>query len=102
MRHSKTNKSDFEEFVSDPKRKKLFDQKYQELCLSEVVLSLMEQKTISVRALAKKMNVSPTVVQNIRSGKRTNITLDTLLGLTGALGAKLKLEIGNKVVTLKA
>jgi len=101
MKTSKKFKSDYDEFVSKPKRKKLLDKKYQELCLSEVVLSLMEQEAISIRALAEEIGVSPTVIQDIRSNKRSNITLSTLFGLTSALGAKIKLEIGDKVITLR-
>jgi len=101
MKASKKFKSDYEEFISNPKRKKLLDKKYQELCLTEVVLSLMEQEAISVRALAKEIGVSPTVIQNLRSNKHSNITMSTLFGLTSALGAKIKLEIGDKIITLR-
>jgi DNA-binding Xre family transcriptional regulator len=100
MKTSKKFKSDFEEFVSSPKRKKLLDKKYQELCLTEFVLSLMEEEAISVRALAKEIGVSPTVIQDIRSNKHSNITLSTFFGLTSALGATIKLEIGDKIITL--
>ena len=101
MKDSKKYKSDYQEFVSTPKRKKLVDKKYQELCLSEVVLALMESEAISIRALAKEIGVSPTLIQNIRSQKHSNITLQTLFGLTSALGAKIKLEIGDKIITLR-
>jgi len=101
MKDSKKYKSDYEEFVSNPKRKKLVDKKYQELCLSEVILALMEKEAVSVRALAKEIGVSPTVIQDIRSKKHSNITLSTLFGLTSALGAKIKLEIGDKTITLR-
>jgi DNA-binding Xre family transcriptional regulator len=101
MKVSKKYKSDYEEFVSTPKRKKLVDKKYQELCLSEVVLALMESEAISIRALAKEIGVSPTLIQDIRTQKHSNITLHTLFGLTSALGAKIKLEIGDKIITLR-
>lgn len=80
MRTSKKFRSDYGEFVSTPKRKKLLDKKYQELCLAEVVISLMEQEAVSVRALAKEVGVSPTLIQYIRSNKHSNITLSTLYG----------------------
>ena len=100
MKHARKAKSDYEEFVADPKRKKLFDKEYKALCLSEVVLALMEKEATSVRALAKEIGVSPTVIQGIRSGKRSNITLKTLLDLTSALGGKVQLDIGGKIITL--
>jgi DNA-binding Xre family transcriptional regulator len=69
--------------------------------LSEVVLALMEQSAISVRELAREVGVSPTVIQGIRSGKKANIRLSTLFELTAALGAKVRLEIDGKVITLR-
>lgn len=100
MKTSKKFKSDYDEFISSPKRKKLLDTKYQELCLTEFVLAMMEEEALSVRELAKEVGVSPTVIQDIRSSKHANITLSTFFGLTSALGAKIKLEIGDKIITL--
>ena len=101
MRNSRKFKSDYHQFISDPKRKKLFDKAYKELCLSEIVLALMEREATSVRALAREIGVSPTVIQGIRSGKRSNITLRTLLDLTSALGGKVQLSIGGRTITLR-
>lgn len=101
MKRLRKFKSDYDEFVSEPKRSKLVEKEYKELCLSEIVLGLMEQSAISVRELAKEVGVSPTVIQGIRSGKHANITLSTLFELTSALGAKIKLEIGDKTITLR-
>jgi DNA-binding Xre family transcriptional regulator len=101
MKRSPKYKSDYDEFVSVPKRRKLVEKEYKELCLSEVVLALMEQSAISVRELAKEVGVSPTVIQGIRSGKKANITLSTLFELTAALGAKVRLEIDGKMITLR-
>lgn len=44
--------SSFEEFVSSPQRRKIFDKTYKELVLSELISSLMEEDYISVRKLA--------------------------------------------------
>jgi DNA-binding Xre family transcriptional regulator len=101
MKTSAKFKSDYEEFISDPKRKELFDQKYKELSLSEAVLTLMQREAVSVRALAKQIGVSPTIIQGIRSGKQVNITLRTLLSLTSALGGKLQLDIAGRVIKLR-
>ncbi|MCC6220848.1 MAG: helix-turn-helix transcriptional regulator [Deltaproteobacteria bacterium] len=101
MKRLRKFRSDYDEFVSTPKRKKLVEKKYKELCLSEIIIALMEQSAISVRELAKEIGVSPTVIQGIRSGKHANITLNTLFELTSALGAKVQLEIGDKIITLR-
>ena len=100
MKPISKHKSDFDEFVSSARRKALVEKHYKELSLSEMLLALMEQEAISVRSLAKEIGVSPTVIQGVRSGKKSNITLDTLLGLTAALGAKIKIEYDNKVFVL--
>jgi transcriptional regulator with XRE-family HTH domain len=50
----------------------------------------MEENKISVRKLAKKAVVSPTLIQNIRSGKRSNISLNTLSPILSALHYKLE------------
>lgn len=101
MKRLRKFKSDYDEFVSTPKRRKLVEKEYEELCLSEIVLGLMEQSAISVRELAKEVGVSPTIIQGIRTGKNVNITLSTLFELTSALGVKVKLEIGDKIITLR-
>lgn len=94
MKRSKKVKSDFDEFVANPKRKALLEKQYQELSLSEILLTLMDQEAISIRALARNVGVSPAVIQDIRSGKRTNITLKKLLALTSALGAEITIKKG--------
>jgi DNA-binding Xre family transcriptional regulator len=101
MKNSKKFKSDYDEFVASPKRKKLVEKKYKELCLSELLLSLMEEQELSVRELAKAVGISPTIIQGIRSGKNQNITLETLLELTSTLGGKVKIDFGGKLITLR-
>jgi len=101
MKHLRKFKSDYDKFVSKPRRKWLVEREYKELCHSEIALSLMQRSAITVRELAKIVGVSPTAIQGIRSGKRVSITLSTLFELTAALGAKVKLEIGNKMITLR-
>ena len=50
----------------------------------------MESKRISVRKLAEVAHVSPTVIQNIRSGKSNNITLKKLYSITSVLGYQIE------------
>jgi len=70
-------KSTYEEFISDPKRKAKFDKEYNEFLLSEFILEKMEAEQISIRALAKKAGVSPTIIQKIRSKNAERINLRT-------------------------
>ena len=100
MTRSKKLRTDYDEFVADPKRKALFEKHYHELSLSEILLSLMEQEAISIRKLAQEIGVSPAVIQDIRSGKRKNITQINLLALTSALGAKITIKKGKNSYSL--
>ncbi|HSW72052.1 MAG TPA: helix-turn-helix transcriptional regulator [Chlamydiales bacterium] len=82
----KKTKSTYEEFIEDKKQKKLLDKEYRKLLISELLLAAMEEDHISVRKLATEAEVSPTIIQSLRSGKKTNITLDTLSRILDVLG----------------
>ena len=79
-------KSTYEEFIEDDKQKDLLDKEYKELLLSELLIAAMEHDHISVRKLASAAGVSPTIIQGLRSGSRTNITVDTLSKILDAVG----------------
>lgn len=91
---NKKIKSTYDELVEslNQKEKEEFEQDYQELILSELMLAIMEEDEISVRKLAKAAGVSPTIVQGLRSGTRKNVTLQSFLKVIKALGGKLILE----------
>ena len=70
MNKSSNNKkflSSFDIFMQDTKQKKQFDMEYNRFLLSEFLLEAMEESHISVRKLAEKSGVSPSIIQNIRS-----------------------------------
>jgi len=55
----------FDKFITNnPKERELFEQEYNEFLLSEFILEKMEEEKISVKALAQKAGVSPTVSHN--------------------------------------
>jgi len=93
-------KSTFEREMRDTAFKREFDTEYQEFALSEIVLQLMEEKHISVRGLAKAAGISPSVIQDIRSGKRTNVTVQNLSKIVTALGGRVSVQIGGKSMSL--
>jgi DNA-binding Xre family transcriptional regulator len=83
----------FDKFInSDPKEKELFEKEYNEFLLSEFILEKMETEQISVRALAKKAGVSPTVIQKIRSQNAEKINFRTFSNVINSLGYKISLE----------
>jgi transcriptional regulator with XRE-family HTH domain len=85
--------STFDKLInSNPKRKAKFEKEYNEFLLSEFVLEKMEAENISVRKLAKKAGVSPTVIQKIRSQKTARINFRTFTNILNTLGYKINIE----------
>jgi DNA-binding Xre family transcriptional regulator len=85
--------STFDKFIkSNPKRKAKFDKEYNEFLLSEFVLEKMESENISVRKLAKKAGVSPTIIQKIRSKNAERINFRTFTNVLHTLGYKINIE----------
>ena len=80
------NKSTYDAFIEDAKQKKLLDQEYRDLLVSELLLASMKEDHISVRKLAAMAGVSPTIIQELRAGNRLNLTIDTLFKILNAIG----------------
>ena len=97
MKHDKDKPmSTYDELMQDPEFKKKHEESYRELVLSELLLAIMAEDKISIRSLAKQAGISPAIIQDIRSGKRDNITLKTFASLIDALGYNLVLENRNR------
>lgn len=101
MMTNKENLSSFDKLMANPKTKKMFEESYNELVLSELMLSIMEEDDISVRELAKIAGLSPTIVQELKSGKKDNLTLKSFNKIVSSLGYKLVLKKGRKQISLK-
>ena len=85
--------STFDKFInSDPKRKEKFDKEYNAFLLSEFLLEKMEEEKMSVRTLAKKAGVSPTVIQKIRTKNAEKINFRTFTNVLHSLGYKISIE----------
>lgn len=89
---SKKSISTFEREMKNSKFKKAFEKSYKELLLSELLLAIMENDDKSVRALAKEVGISPTVIQKIRSGKQHDIKVSNFVSIVHACGYKVILE----------
>ena len=87
-----TGLSTYERLIKDPKRKIKIEKKYKQLLLSELLIALMEEDNVSVRKLAKSAGISPSIIQDIRSGKKENITLKSFSNIAEALGYVIVLE----------
>ena len=83
----------FEQFFKDnPDQKEIYDKEYSDFLLSEFMLEQMEAQNISVRELAKKADVSPTVIQKLRSKDSQKVNLTTFTSVLRSLGYQIKLE----------
>ena len=85
MKNRKKLLSTFEKLMQDPKWKAGFEKGYEKFLISEFLIEAMEENNISVRKLARKAGVSPTIIQNMRSGKSSNISINTLAPILSAL-----------------
>lgn len=86
--------STYDEHLQSLSPKELQDYKkgYQEFLLSELIIAAMQEDDISVRKLAKAAGISPTIVQEIRAGKRKHLSLQSFFKILDALGYSFILE----------
>ena len=89
---SKKALTTYDRIMQDPKRRQAFEKEYKEFVLSELVLALMENDAKSVRKLAKEAGLSPTAIQDIRSGRQKDIRLTKFRNIVRAFGYNLVLE----------
>lgn len=87
--------STFEREMQDPKFKAGFDEEYQEFALQELLAAMSQEDEKSVRALARAAGLHPNAVQNLRSGKTTDIKLASFLKIARAYGFELELVKGD-------
>jgi DNA-binding Xre family transcriptional regulator len=92
MENDKHTMSTFEKEMQDPHFKAEFEKKYQEFLISEFLIEAMEKEDISVRKLAMETGVSASMIQKLRSGENTNISLKKLVLLLSALHYQIKFE----------
>jgi DNA-binding Xre family transcriptional regulator len=84
----------FEREMQNAKFKVAFEKEYQEFVLQELLASMSEDDEKSVRALAKAAGLHPNAIQNLRSGKTTDIKLTSFLKIARAHGFELELVKG--------
>lgn len=76
----------------DSKFEEDLNKRYKEFILSELLLAVMEEDHVSIRKLAKEAKVSPSLIQDLRSGKKDNLTLRSFSNIVNALGYDIVLE----------
>lgn len=97
---TKPNPSTFEREMQDLAFREAFEKEYSDFLLSETILVMMSEAHKSVRKLATETDLSPTVIQNIRSGIQEDIKLSNFINISHACGYKLVLEKNNQRIAL--
>ena len=64
---------------------------------TKVYLALLRLGSTKTGALAKEAGVSPTLIQNMRSGKSSNISLNTLAPILSALQYRIEFVKDNTI-----
>ncbi len=80
----------FDRLMQDSNFKDEFEKGYNEFLISEFMIEKMEEENISVRELAKEAKVSPTTIQNLRSGNADAVKYKTLSNIMQKLGYALQ------------
>lgn len=97
---SKEALTTFEREMKNKAFKKSFESGYKTFLLSELMIELMEKSHKSVRQLASEVGISPTVIQNVRSGKQEDLKVTNFIGISEACGYHLVLEKGEHRIEL--
>ena len=101
---TKKIKSTFDKFIESlsPEERKKYDVEYREFVLSELLLAAMAKDNISVRKLAKIAGVSPTIVQAMRSGTKTDFSMQSFFKILRGLGSKkIMVELHGQYIPLE-
>ena len=88
---TKKLRTTFDQWMDDPQIKEHFNKDYKDFVLSEIILALMENDSKSVRELAKEVGLSPTVIQNLKSGKQEDMKIRNFVNIAHACGYHLML-----------
>jgi len=93
--------STFEREMKNPSFNKAFKESYKKLLFSEFLIALMENDEQSVRSLAKEAGLSPTIIQDLRSGKQHDIRMSNFLKIAHTFGYKVFIEKGKDRISIE-
>ena len=92
--------STFERKMQNPDFKAKFETGYQNFLLSELLIAMTENDDISIEQLAKEVNIAPSVIEDICSGKQKDLKFSKFLELAKVCGYRLILEKDEERVSL--
>ncbi len=92
--------STYDRMMKNKKFREMHEKSYKELLFSELLIAIMEGDDKSVRVLAKEAKLSPSVIQDIRSGKQQDIKVSNLIKIAKAFGYEVILQKGDERLAL--
>ena len=93
--------STFDRKMKNAAFKEALDAEYEELVMSELICEMMEEEgSPSVRKLAEEVGLSPTAIQNLRSGVQEDVKLKNFIKIASACGYQLMLEKNAQTILL--
>jgi len=98
---TKRKLSTYEREMKNPAFNKAFKESYKKLLFSELLIALMEDDEKSVRNLAQEAELSPTIIQGLRSGKQHDIKMSNFLKIVHAFGYKVFIQKDNDKISLE-
>src|ERR1039458_6427945 len=84
-------KDHFQNFISDPERRRIYEREALAFEASELISRLMEEQQLSKTDLARLVGTSKSHVTQLLSGSR-NMTVHTLADLAFVLGHKVGIQ----------
>jgi transcriptional regulator with XRE-family HTH domain len=84
-------KTKFDKFISDPKRRQIYERESLAFNAAELISDLMEEQAVSKSELAGKVGVTKSHITQLLGGSR-NMTMHSLADLAFALGCKVELK----------
>lgn len=93
--------STYERKMQDKDFKRKYEKHYKELLFSELLVSIMEGDAKTVRALAAEADISPSIIQDLRSGRQQDIKVTNLIKIAKVLGYEVILQKGEEKLSLQ-
>ena len=93
--------STFDREMQDLEFKESFEKGYKEFLFAELLTDLMEENKKSVRGLAEEVGLSPTIIQNLRTGKQGDLRVKNFVSIAEACGYHLVLEKGTHRIQIQ-
>ncbi len=81
-----------DEKLMSSQERRLYKIEYAKVLLIQKIAEIRDKSKLNQKELARRLGVSQQLISRIETGKNDNLTIDTLIRLTRALGHKIKVS----------